>query len=116
MQEDSYYYYIKGDESLKKGEIDVAILCFKKSLNSSKHFKTYFKLYECYTIIEQFDTANSYLELAYFLNKKNDKTALEYAKFLIDRGCISEAKNILMDIIKRNPSYKKAYEVYYNLK
>ncbi len=116
MQQDSYYYYIKGDDFLNKRKIDLAIAYFRKSLELSEHFKTYFKLYECYKMLNQFEKANNYLKLAYLLNKKNDKTALEYAKVLIDNGSVSEAKIILLDILKRNPSYKKATIEYNRLK
>ena len=115
MSEDSYSYYLKGNEALEKGQTEEAVSYYKKSLKLSQHYKTYYKLYECCSAIGQYDMAFHYLESAYLLNKKSDKTAAEYAAALSDKGRADEARTILIDTLKRNPCYKKAAEMYNNL-
>ena len=108
MEKDSYYYYILGNEYLEKKEIENAIKYFLISLKIDKHYKTYERLYECCKCINQNDIANYFIRLAYKENSKSDKTSLLYAKYLIEENELKEARKVLSDILKRNPSYKKA--------
>lgn len=115
MEKDSYYYYQLGLECLDKKEIENAIKYFLVSLKIGKHYKTYERLYECCKSINQNDIANYFLRLAYEENSKSDKVSFLYAKYLIEENELEEARKILLDILKRNPSYKKAkieYEKY----
>lgn len=115
IEKDAYYYYIKANEYYNNGQIEEAIHLFFKSLDLDYHFKTYEKLYWCYSSLQQYDLANYFLKRAYEENNNNDKVAYLYAKVLIDKKQIDKACEILLSIIKRNPSYKKAGQEYLKL-
>ena len=83
-----------------------------KSLEMEYHFKTYEKLYWCYSSLQQYDLANYFIKRAYEENNNNDKVAYLYAKVLINKKELSKARKILLSITKRNPSYKKAEQEY----
>ena len=76
------------------------------------HFKTYEKLYWCYSSLQQYDLANYFIKRAYEENNNNDKVAYLYAKVLINKKELSKARKILLSIIKRNKKYKKAEQEY----
>lgn len=116
MKKDAYYYYMAANEYFENGQIEDAIKFFLKSLDMEYHFKTYEKLYWCYNSLQQYDLANYFIKRAYEENSNNDKVAYLYAKILIDKRELNKAEEILMDIIKRNPSYKKAEQELLNLK
>lgn len=107
-EKDGYHYYMLGDEYLSKKEYQNAIKYFLISLKKEIHYKTYEKLYECYKGIYQKDIANQFLALAYNTNPKSDKVSLIYAKVLIEENELGKAKEIVLEILKRNPSYKQA--------
>ena len=73
-----------------------------------RHFKTFERLYECYCKLDQLDLAHFFLELAYEENTNNDKVAFLYSLCMIEENRKDKAKEILLNIIKRNPDYKKA--------
>ena len=108
MDKDSCCYYQLGEECMQKQEIDMAIKHYLTSIKLRKHFKTYERLYECYYMQQQFDLAYYFLELAYEENCNNDKVAFMYSLYMIEENRIDRAKEILLNIIKRNPDYKKA--------
>lgn len=112
MEKDAYYYYKVANEQFKNGQIEEAIKIFLKSLEMEYHFKTYEKLYWCYSSLQQYDLANYFIKRAYEENNNNDKVAYLYAKVLINKKELSKARKILLSIIKRNPSYKKAEQEY----
>lgn len=112
VEKDSYYYYRMGEECLNKKEIENAMEYFFISLKIKKHYKTYEKLYECCREINQNSIANYFIKLAYEENTKNDKVSLLYSRILIEENELKEAKEILLDILKRNPSYKQAKTEY----
>jgi len=115
MEKDAYYYYIVANEHYNNGQIEEAIHLFLKSLEMDYHFKTYEKLYWCYNSLQQYDLANYFIKRAYEENNNNDKVAYLYAKVLIDKKQIEKAREILLSIINRNPSYKKAEQEYLKL-
>lgn len=115
METDAYYYYRQADEFLKQGQMEEAIKFFLLSLESEYHFKTYEKLYECYQNLGQYDLANYFIKRAYEENPQNDKTAFLYSKVLIEKKEIKKAKGLLLSILKRNSSYKKAQKEYLKL-
>jgi len=51
------------------------------------------------------------LEQAYRMNPKNDKIGTEYARLMLRRGEISPAKEVLDEILSRNPSYGPGWEL-----
>lgn len=112
MDQDSYYYYAMGEESVQKDEIDTAVKYYLKAVRINRHFKTYERLYECYSKLDQLDLANYFLELAYEENKNNDQVAFLYSLSLIQEDQRDRAGEILRSIIKRNPDYKKAKTEY----
>lgn len=112
MEKDAYYYYIAANEHYEKGQIAEAIKLFLKSLEMGCHFKTCEKLYWCYNSLGQYDLADCFIKRAYEENNRNDKVAYLYAKRLIDKKELDKAREILLSILKRNPSYKKADQEY----
>lgn len=109
---ESYDFYILGVDYLTKKKYYNAIKYFLASLKIGIHYKTYERLYECYKSINQKDRASYYLALAYKTNPKSDKVSFEYAKILIDENELNKAKELLLEILKRNPSYKQAKILY----
>ena len=112
MEKDAYYYYMVANEQFKNGQIEEAIKIFLKSLEMEYHFKTYEKLYWCYSSLQQYDLANYFIKRAYEENDRNDKVAYLYAKVLINKKQLHSAREILSAILKRNPGYKKAEQIY----
>ena len=115
MEKDAYYYYNVASELYENGQIEEAIKGFLKSLEMDYHFKTYEKLYWCYHSLQQYDLANYFIKRAYEENNRNDKVAFLYAKVLIEKNELRAAHEILLSIIVRNPSYKKAQQAYLKL-
>ncbi len=111
-EKDNYYYYRLGDEYLSKKEYQNAIKYLIISLKIQIHCKTYEKLYECYNGINQKDMARQFLTLAYNTNPKSDKVSFIYAKALIKENELDKAEGILLETLKRNPSYKQAKILY----
>lgn len=112
MDQDSFFYYTMGEESVQKGEIDTAVKYYLKSVRRNRHFKTFERLYECYSKLDQLDLANYFLELAYEENKNNDQVAFLYSLSLIQENQREKAGEILSSIIQRNPDYKRAKTEY----
>lgn len=112
MEKDAYYYYIAANEYYNNDQIEEAIHYFLKSLDLNYHFKTYEQLYWCYSSLQQHDLANYFIKRAYEENDRNDKVAYLYAKVLINKKQLHSAREILLAILKRNPSYKKAEQAY----
>lgn len=108
MELDSRYYYGLGVEELERNNIDKALEYFHKSLELEPHFKTFEKIYQCYTKINFQKEAGEYIEKAFYMNSRNDKIAIEYIKFLISQGRVQLAEQLLNDIIERNHSYGPA--------
>ena len=104
MEKDAYYYYAVANEHYNNGQIEEAIPLFLKSLEMDRHFKTYEKLYWCYNSLQQYDQAESFIKRAYEENDHNDKVAYLYAKVLIDKNQLDKAREILLCILKQNPS------------
>ncbi|MFG6368342.1 MAG: tetratricopeptide repeat protein [Lachnospiraceae bacterium] len=115
MEKDAYYFYMIANEHYNNDQIKEAIDLFLKSLEMDYHFKTCEKLYWCYNSLQQYDLANDFIKRAYEENNNNDKVAYLYAKVLIDKKQFNKAREILLSIIKRNPSYKKAEQEYLKL-
>lgn len=111
MEKDAYYYYIAANEYYNNDQIEEAIHYFLKSLDLNYHFKTYEQLYWCYSSLQQHDLANYFIKRAYEENDRNDKVAYLYAKVLINKNnYIVPVK--YSAILKRNPGYKKAEQIY----
>lgn len=105
----AYENYLAGNDCLKKSDYISAICYFTTSILLEPHYKTYEKLFLCYYSVNQIDKAFDCISCSYNLNKKNDKTALEYAKLLIEyKNDYILAQKILLNILQRNPSYKPA--------
>ena len=63
----------------------------------------------CYYVrLEEFELAHYFISMAYECNNKNDYVSYVYSKSLLNNGKKDKAEQILMDILKRNPDYKKA--------
>ncbi len=107
-EENGYYFFCKGNEKLDIGEIKEAIHFYLKSAEMAPHFKTYERLYECYVRLKEFELAHYFISMAYECNNKNDYVSYVYSKSLLNDGKKDKAEQILMDILKRNPDYKKA--------
>ena len=105
----AYENYLAGNDCLKKSDYISAINFFTTSNSLEPHYKTFEKLFLCYYSINQMEKAFDCISCSYNINNKNDKTALEYAKMLVEyKHDYFLAKEILLDILQRNPSYKPA--------
>lgn len=110
-QKDSYHYYCMGLEYFEKGEFEAALENFLRSSELDSHFKTYERTSRVLRKLGRFEEADRFLEQAYLLNPKNDKTGTEYARVLLRRGEISPAKEVLKEILCRNPSYGPGWKL-----
>lgn len=107
-----YELYLEGCELLERGKYREAASRFMQSLGELPHFKTFERLGECYSALNDPKKAFEYVEEAYKLNPHNDKTAFRYAELLVkNKNDILKAQNILTEILDRNPSYKAAWEL-----
>ncbi len=104
----AYEFFCIATEALNKSDYLTAIKQLLISNSIEEHYKTYEKLYHCYCAIGKWDEAFSCIRSAYQMNSKNDKTAFEYAKYLVEKKDVVFAKNVLKDILRRNSSYKAA--------
>ncbi len=104
----SIKYYGMALVEIENGNYERAIQLLEKSLDISKHFKTYHKLGEVFLLMGMEEDALQNFSKAYKENPKNDKTALEYAKCLIKNKKTSCAIKILKKILQNNPTYKPA--------
>ena len=109
----AYENYLVGNDYLQKSEYRSAIDYFIESNKQESHYKTYEKLFLCYYSLNLMEEAFECIRCSYELNSKNDKTALQYAKFLIEyKHDHILAKAILSDILRRNPSFKPAEKLF----
>ena len=111
MDEDSYYYYCLGEDSVEKGNLEEAETYYIKSLELDEHFKTHHKLSLLYRNFDKSDKAEHHLEQAFLLNPKNDKIALEYSEMIAQKDRHLEALKILESILKRNNTYGPAIKL-----
>ena len=108
MDSEDYTLYLKGLEEYEKGCYADAVCYFERSNSISEHFKCYERLYCCWLQLGDAQKAFSCIEKAYQLNPRNDKTAYEYAHMLAESKDNKSAQKVLLSIIQRNPSFKKA--------
>lgn len=107
-----YELYLEGCELLECGKYREAAARFMQSLGEMPHFKTFECLSECYSAMNASEKAFEYAEAAYRLNPHNGMTAFRYAELLVEyKNDILKAKNILTELLARNPSYKAAREL-----
>jgi tetratricopeptide (TPR) repeat protein len=108
---DSYYYYCTGVGHFEKGDFEAALENFLKSSEMDPHFKTSERISSVLRKLKRFEEADRFLEQAYRLNPKNDKTGTEYAGLLLRRGEISSVKEVLKEILCRNPAYGPGWKL-----
>lgn len=112
----SYEHYCLGNEYLKNCNYNEAMRHFLISLKIEPHYKTYEKMYHCNLAINQTQDAFDYICKAYQMNKRNDKTAFEYAKMLVNyKQDYDLAITVLKDILQRNSSYNPAINMLNNI-
>lgn len=112
MSNGAYESYLAGCECLKNGDYASAIRFFSDSCELEPHFKSFECLYRCYLETNEPDKAFECISAAYRLNGRNDKTAFEYARMLINykRDC-EAARKVFGEILSRNPSFKAVWEL-----
>jgi len=84
---------------------------FFKSSDIEPHFKTYERTAYVLRKLKRFEEADRFMEQAYRLNPKNDKIGTEYAGLLFRRGDFFSVKEVLEEILSRNPSYGPGWEL-----
>lgn len=104
-------FYYKGIEAFDKGDYSSAIEYFKISDSLESHYKTYEMLFQCWKAISNMNEAYDCIKKAYVLNPANDKVAYEYAETSVQFNDKESAKKVLTEILKRNPTYKKARQL-----
>lgn len=101
--------YLAGKEQLDNACYAEAAELFEASLEQEPHYKPYECLYRCYAALGEPEKAFDCIVKAHKLNPKNDKTALLYAKALINIKDDNEAARAkLIEILERNKIYKPA--------
>ena len=104
-------FYYKGIKEFDKKNYSSAIKYFKVSNSLENHYKTYEMLFQCWKAISNISEAYDCIKKSYVLNSKNDKVAFEYAETSIDLDHKELAQELLMEILQRNPTYKKAKQL-----
>lgn len=107
----AYFYYMQGLDNMDNGDLDLAVIDFRKSITIDKHFKTYQKLAEALEKLELHEESFKALEIAYSLNPQNDKTAMSLALYLYENKDYNKAVKLANEIIERNPTYTKAIKL-----
>lgn len=108
---ESIDFYYKGIEEFSNGNYLSAIEYFKISDSLESHYKTYEMLFQCWKAISNMNKAYDCIKKAYVLNSANDKVAYEYAEISVQFGDKESAQKVLTEILKRNPTYKKAKQL-----
>ena len=108
---ESIDFYYKGIEEFNKKNYLSAIEYFKISGSLENHYKTYEMLFQCWKAVSNMNEAYDYIKKAYVLNSANDKVAYEYAETSVQFGDKESAQKVLTEILKRNPTYKKAKQL-----
>jgi len=106
--EKSSHLYFEGRQMMEQGKPDLALNLFKKSLDYSEHHKTYHLISKIYNDIGDKDKSFNMLQKSYELSGVQDGIACDYAELLIERGKSDEAGKILIDVLRRNTTFKKA--------
>ena len=105
---EDYELYIQGSDLSMRGNYQEAYPLLLKSAEINPHSKTYEWLYTTAKALNKPDKAFAYIETAYILNPKNNKTASMYVEELIAKDEISKARDILTDILNRSSTYGPA--------
>ena len=108
MEFDSIYLYNLGMDCFEKNEPQKAIVFFRKSAELDPHFKTYERMFDCFNKLGLKNEANECIKKAFQLNSKNDKVTVMYASVLAEENNVDNAVLILIDLLKRNPTYGPA--------
>lgn len=107
-EENAQNYYLSGINELEKGDFNLTLVYFEKSLSIEPHFKTYQKKFEVLEKMGKGDEAFDALKEGYLLNPENDSIAFMYASKLFERNKLNESVLILNEILERNTTYRPA--------
>jgi tetratricopeptide (TPR) repeat protein len=108
LAEQSRAEYLLGMASFEKKDYQEALGHFHRSLELDSHFKTCQRIAEVLYALGQAAEAETYIEKAFHLNPNNSQAATHYTELLVKRGFNEDAKEILDDILSRNPTYGPA--------
>lgn len=107
-ESEDYVLYLDGAHAAHQGEFEKAYDLLLRSAELNPHFKTYEYLYLVLKALGRIEEAFPYLQDAYHLNPRNNKTATLYAKALISQGKADEARSVLYQVLDRSATYGPA--------
>src|SRR5207249_2409323 len=102
--------YFLAVSKIEKGEYAAALEILERSVQKNEHFKTRHLLYKVCAALGRADEALEHLRKGYSDNPKNDRVACDYASELRCGGEARAARQIVLEVIARNPSYGPARE------
>lgn len=108
MEDVAYLKFGLAREALDKDDEVSAIELLQESLELHEHFKSYEILGNIFLKHGDLIQARQYLEKAYGLNQRNDRTATLLAETLAALGDSTKAIRVLEELLLRNESYGPA--------
>jgi len=111
MPTTGYELYCKARQAVDAGQHSEAIALLQESLNHEPHFKTFELLGVSLKAVGRNDDALTALERALELNPRSSKTACILAAYLLEAQEVARSKAILLDVLKRTPTYGPAREL-----
>jgi len=112
----AYLKFSLARDALDQGDEVSAITLLRESLELNEHFKSYELLGGICLKQGDWVQARQYLEKAYALNPRNDKTATLLAETLSAQGDSIKAIRVLEGMLLRNQNYGPAQKLLKQLK
>src|SRR5262245_34415687 len=105
---EGYTDYQLAASKFAEREYDAALALLNQSLAQGDHYKTRHLLCHVLHALGRNTEAIQHLKAAYSMNSKNDRVACDYASELCRSGEMNRAREVLAEILARNPSYSPA--------
>jgi Tfp pilus assembly protein PilF len=100
--------YYEGREKLLRNDAAGAIVSLEQSLAIADHFKTRELLTQCFELMGDNDRALVEYRLALANNPRSNKTAVSWARLLVNVGRMAETRQVLNGVLARVPTYGPA--------
>jgi Flp pilus assembly protein TadD len=102
----SLYYY--GKREFKNGNMTEAVRLLKESWLSDNHAHTAHTLSMAYMKLSDANESHTWIVNAYRLNPFHNRIATDYAASLYLQGRVNEAISVLLELLRRVPTYGPA--------
>jgi tetratricopeptide (TPR) repeat protein len=100
--------YYDGREKLQRNNAEGAIASLEQSLALCDHFKTRELLAQCFELNGNSDRALLEYHRALALNPRSNKTAVRFARLLLELGRTADSREVLVGVLARVSTYGPA--------